>query len=752
MTTSVAMLLRAWRERALLSQEELAHLAGLGVRTVRRLESGDIQRPRADSLRRLADALELTDEERAKLVSTTFGQAPAAKGVPRQLPATVRHFVGRGHELKELSNLLDELAAPGPAIVITAIGGTAGIGKTALALHWAHTVTDRFPDGQLYTNLRGFDPGGKPLAAAEALRGFLDALGVAPQRIPAGLDDQAALYRSLLADRRMLIVLDNARDVDQVRPLLPGSQSCLALVTSRHRLTGLVAAEGALPITLDLLTSPEAHELLEKHLGRARVAGDPHAADALVSLCSRLPLALAIVAARAATQPTAALSGFAAELADADRRLDALDADDPASQVRAVFSWSYQALTPEAARLFRYLGLHPGPDICAPAAASLIARPLRHTRRLLAELTRACLLAESGRERYTFHDLLRSYAVEQTRAIDAGDDHAAAVHRLLDHYLHTGHSAARLLNPNRDPIALACPAPGVVAEHPATYEQAMAWFSAEHSVLVAAVTHSLHTGWNTHTWQLTWAMEDFLRRQGRWHDWVEVGRAAIKASALGQAHGTVQARAHANLADAYTTLRHFDDAQEHLEQALDLSIQAGDPIAQAHILASIGFLLGRQGRHGEAITHQERALALYRKAGHRNGQANALNAIAWQHGRLRHHEPAIDNGLQALALYQELDHRRGQADAWDNIGYAHSLVRRHTEAVACYESALHLFRDVGFRSAEADTLVNLGDTHLDSGDPQAARAAWELAVTIFDDLGHPDGDRLRTKLGALPHA
>jgi DNA-binding SARP family transcriptional activator len=365
-----------------------------------------------------------------------------AMPVPAQLPSATAVFVGRGAQLASLDALLPATAqagAPGPAAVgIAAISGTAGVGKTALAVHWGHRVAAQFPDGQLYADMRGFDPDGAALKPAEVLRGFLDALGVPPARIPEGLPALAGLYRSLLAGKRILVLLDNAEDAAHARPLLPGSPGCLAIVTSRTRLTGLVATEGAFALTLDPLATGDARELLARRIGPDRVAREEKAADDIIAGCAGLPLALTIAAARAGASPGFPLRVFAAELREATRVLDPLNGGDVATDVRAVFSWSYHALTPEAARLFRLLSLHPGPDVALPAAASLAAIGLHQARALLGELTHAHLLAEHVPGRYAFHDLLRAYATELARMHDSIDIRSAAVRRVLDHYLHTG--------------------------------------------------------------------------------------------------------------------------------------------------------------------------------------------------------------------------------------------------------------------------------------------------------------------------
>jgi hypothetical protein len=319
-------------------------------------------------------------------------------------------------------------------VVISAVSGTAGVGKTALAVYWAHQVADRFPDGQLYVNLRGFDPSGSVMHPAEAVRRFLDALNVPPERIPVDLDAQAVLYRSQLAGKRMLVVLDNARDTAQVRPLLPGAPGCLVLVTSRNQLTSLIAGDGARPISLDLLTDEEARQLLARVLGVDRVAAEPAAVAEIITRCARLPLALALVAARAAVGPHGELQLLAEELRDTQQRWQLLTGDEPTTNVQAVFSWSYQALTPHAARLFRLLGLHPGPDIAAAAAASLAGLPPSTVRPMLAELVRASLLAEHSPGRYAFHDLLRAYATDLAQRTDSDRQRHAATARILNHY------------------------------------------------------------------------------------------------------------------------------------------------------------------------------------------------------------------------------------------------------------------------------------------------------------------------------
>jgi DNA-binding SARP family transcriptional activator/Tfp pilus assembly protein PilF len=671
-----------------------------------------------------------------------------APPVPRQLPAGVAYFAGRTGELAALTDLLGGRAGAGGTVVISAIGGTAGVGKTALAVHWAHRIADRYPDGQLYVNLHGFDAGGPALDPAEALRRFLDALGVPPQRIPAELEAQAPLYRSAMAGRRMLVVLDNARDAAQVRPLLPGAPGCLVLVTSRDPLAGLVATEGADPLPLDLLRTEEAHELLTRRLGARRVRAEPAAVHDIIARCARLPLALAIVAARAASTADLPLATLAGQLRHSHQRLDTLSTGEAATDVRAVFSWSYRALTPAAARLFRLLGLHPGPDVSAPAAASLAGIPPDAVRPLLAELTGAGMLVEHAAGRYTSHDLLRAYAADLAHTTDPDEQRRAATGRILDHYLHTAYVADRLLDPTSDLHPLGPPRPGVTPEHVTDHQHALDWFTAEHRVLLVAVDHAAEHGFEVHTDQLTWALWTFLDRRGHWHDQVAAGRAAVAAAGR-LADPAAAARAHRAVANAYTQQGRYDDADTELRHALDLATRSGDRAGQARTHRRLAYLWERRGHPARALDHVQQALRLYRAAGHRSGQAGALGGVGWYHALAGDYERAITYCRRALALHQQLGDGAGAAGTWDSLGYAHHHLGRHAEARDCYQRALTLFRDLGDRYLEADTLVHLGDSHHASGHPGAARDAWQLARTILDDLHHPDADRVHARLTGL---
>ena len=673
------------------------------------------------------------------------GGLDAARVVPRQLPAAVARLAGRSDELGVLAGLAEQAASgAGGTVVISAIGGMAGVGKTALAVHVAHRVAGLFPDGQLYADLRGFGPSGDPVPPARVVREFLGALGVAPRAVPADVDAQAGLYRSVLAGKRVLVVLDNARDAAQVRPLLPGSAGCLVVVTSRSQLAGLAAVEGARLLPLGLLTEQEARELLAGRLGAGRVEAEAEAVTELIGLCARLPLALAITAARAAARPEHPLEALAAELRAAGGPLDALDAGEPTASVRAVFSWSYRQLSPAAARLFRLLGIHPGPDISAPAAASLAGVEPAQARHLLAELARAHLVAEHAIGRYAFHDLLRAYAAEQARALDGDAARRAAVGRALDHYLHTAHAAAVLVNPSHTSLRIAPPEPGVTSEHLVGQRQALAWFEAEHHVLLAAAL-AAGTGFERHAWQLPLAIGDYLDAGGHWHELAAVARNGLDAATrLGEVGG--QAAAHRVLAGAHAQLARYDLAHAHLADSLELYRRLGDQAGQAIVHRTVAWVSDLQERYAETLGHCERALVLFQAVGDQVEQARTLATIGWCHAHLGGHREAREFCQRALALLRERGHRLYQAGIWDTLGYVEHQSGDHVAAVACYERALAMFRDFGDRYCQATVLAHLGDTRHAAGQSQEARRAWQEAVAILDALHHPYAGTVRARL------
>ena len=678
------------------------------------------------------------------------GHRPAPV-VPRQLPAAMPHFAGRSAELAVLSGLLSTSGAgldTGNTPMIAVISGTAGVGKTALALHWAHQIAHRFPDGQLHVDLRGFAPSGSPAAPADALRGFLTALGIQPGQVPPAVDQQAALYRSLVAGKRLLIVLDNARDAAQVRTLLPGSPGCLVVVTSRSQLAGLVVVEGARPVSLDIMTETDAHELLARRLGAARVAAEPEAAAELLALCARLPLALAIAAARASLRPARSLAALAAELRDARSRLDALDVGDPGQSVRAVFSWSYRGLSDPAARMFRLASVHPGPGLGARAAASLAGAGLAQARLQLRELADAHLLAETVPGRFACHDLLRAYAAEQAEIRDGPGGCRAATHRMLDHYRHAAHAATLLLLSVREPLDLESPRPGVVPEIFDGDRSALDWFESEHEVLVMAIGQAASAGFDVHAWQLAWALSGFLNRRGCWPESAATLAFALAAAErFGDTNG--QAYLHRELGGTQTQLGCYAEAHTHLDRALTLFRDHGDLTGQARTHGYIGALLVRQGHDHDALGHVRRALGLFQAAGRLAGQAFALNNLGWIHANLGNYTEAVACCRRALELHAEAGDCFGEAATWDSLGYAHHRLAQYAPAITCYEQALALLHEIGdvhYRYHMAGTLTHLGDTFQAAGNPRAARNAWQQALAILDELHHQDGDALRAKL------
>jgi DNA-binding SARP family transcriptional activator len=666
---------------------------------------------------------------------------------PRQLPAAVAHFTGRANELRMLSGSLARLGRADGTVVISAIGGTAGVGKTALAVHWAHQVAERFPDGQLYVNLRGFGPSGPPMNASEAVCGFLESLGVPADRIPAGTDAQSGLYRSVLAGRRMLVLLDNAADEAQVRPLLPGAAGCLAVVTSRRPLAGLAAAEGALRVCLDLMSEEEAGEVLAARLGARRVAAEPAAVRELAGLCARLPLALAVAAVRAASSPGLALTSLTAQLRDLHGRLDVLDAEDPASSVRAVFSWSYQNLSDAAARMFRLLGTHPGPDISLPAAASLAGITRAQARVVLAELTGTHLLTTDAGGRYAFHDLLRAYAMEEAQRENDQTDQVAATRRMLDHYLHTAWAASTLLSPRRDPaFVLLAARPGTQPESIADGGRALAWFEAEHQVLLSVISQAAAAGFDAHAWQLPWAVADYLSRRGHWRDEAATQRTALAAALrLGDLAG--QARSHQGLGCAQSMASAGQAGHAHLARALALYRELGDQFGESsvHVVYTLAFDFQR--RPDKALDHARQVLSLARTTGHAVEEANALNNIGWLYAQLGDYPRALAHCRTGLHACRDLGDRNGEAATLDSLGYVHHQLGNNAEAAACYQRALQLSRELGSRLTQAVILGHLGDTRDAAGDRQGAGKAWRESLAILDELQHPDAMRLRRKAG-----
>ncbi|OXM63272.1 AfsR/SARP family transcriptional regulator [Amycolatopsis vastitatis] len=668
---------------------------------------------------------------------------PAPPAAPAQLPPDTPGFAGRENALHRLDEIRAEPSAAARTVVLS---GTAGVGKTALAVHWAHSVAAGFPGGQLYVNLRGFDPTGSPVPPGEAVRGFLEAFEVPGDRIPRALEAQVGLYRTLLANRHVLVVLDNARDPEQVRPLLPGAPGSVVLVTSRDQLTGLVTA-GAHPITVDLLDTAEARAVLGRRIGADRIAAEPAAADEIIGLCAHLPLALAVVAARAAIHPGFGLAALAGQLRDA-RGLDEFAAADPATDPRAVFSWSYLRLDQEdTARLFRLFGLHPGPDVGTRAAASLAGLPAGRTRALLTELAHAHLIAEHAPGRYTLHDLLRAYAAELVHEAESPAERVAAVHRMLGHYAHSAYHADGFIDPRLEVPPTLTPLPaGAEPERIVDARQALGWFEAEHRVLLRAVHADAE--FDARVWELAWSMQRFLAMRGHWHDEGEVLTAALDAARrLGDQRK--QAFAHLHLGGTHARFGRHAEAAGDLQAALTLYSAGADVVGQAHAHRQFAWLLDKQGAVADALRHSEQALELFRAAGHQAGQATALNAVGWFHTLLGEHTAAIEYCRQALDLQTLLGDQMGATQSLHSIGYAHKQLGDHSRAIACYEKALELVHRTGNLVTEARVLIELANLHQELGDVETAQSGWQRAHDILAHLAHPEAAEIRTRLAEV---
>ncbi|WP_125680934.1 BTAD domain-containing putative transcriptional regulator [Amycolatopsis sp. WAC 04182] len=689
-----------------------------------------------DQLRRLQQQM-LASQVPPPPAAQQTAQAP--EPVPQQLPAASPWFISRTRELGLLDNALK--AAAGVVLVT----GTGGSGKTSLALHWAHREAGRFPDGQLYVNLRGFDQVGRPLSPDDVLHGFLEALGVPAEHVPAGTDARAALYRSQLARRQALVLLDNAYDADQIRPLLPGGANCLTVITSRDRATDLITHEGAVPVPLTVLDEAEAVSLLIKRLGSDRVAAEPDAVARLVAHSARLPLALAVVAGRAVANPSFPLSALADELHEERARLDALEADGTTSSVRTVFSWSYRTLSPEAARLFRLLSLHPGPDADRFAAAALAGIDVSRARALLDELTRTHLVDEHRLGRFRSHDLLRAYATELTEKEDTEHERRTALRRCLDFYLHNGFAAERQLAPHWPPITLTA-APDHVPHLPiADYHQAMHWLTAEHATLLAATAAAVRARLDVHAWQLPWVHSTYLSRRGHLAQRAESQRTALEAADRLD-DDLARATSRLLLGRAEILLGNQDQALKHLRHALEGYTHLGDTTGMAITRFSLSSAYDLQQCHTLALEHAHEALRLCREAGDHAWAAFTLTAIGWYHGKAGHHEQALAHCSEAKPLLDRIGDRDGRAHNLHCLARAHHKLGRHAESAQCYRDSLALFRELGSPYLEATTLDHLGDALQAAGDHPGAFDAWTRALEILEPLAHPDTVEIESKL------
>jgi tetratricopeptide (TPR) repeat protein/transcriptional regulator with XRE-family HTH domain len=721
-------IVRAYRQRWGITQEELADRTGVSERTIRNIETGRIGRPRSASVRRLADAFALHGAERDHFHQTAQIEARPRPGVdaaagpsrsadwplPAQLPADVRGFTGRADHLRGLTARLDQRSSA-TAVLIT---GSAGVGKTTLAVHWAHRVADRFPDGQLYINLRGYAPA-PPLRSIDALAPFLRALGVAPGRIPLDTDEAAALYRSLLADRRMLVLLDNAGRSTQVRPLLPGHSSCLALVTSRDTLTGLEVGDGADRLTVDTLGGVEAHSLMARLVGHERVRAEPDATADLARLCGHLPLALRIAAAHLTRLADLGIASYVSELSS-ENRLALLQVDeDPQVAVRAAFDLSYVTVPGAEQRLFRLLGLIPGDDFTAEAAAALTDVTPPAAQRLLEQLAHAHLIERCGPGRYNFHDLLRLYARGCAYDQEPEREREAALDRLFDGYLATADAAVEVLYPQK--LRLPQPARPHRPEFD-THTPALAWLNAERGNLVAAITYAADQGRRPTAWLLADVLRAYFFHTLYTVDWLTVARTADVAADIEGAH-QARAAAQLSLADLHWRRSEHHQATEHTMRALALAEQTGWSEGQAAAHSTLGGVCWVAGHLAQAEDHLVRALSLNQRTGRLVGQAINLSNLGLIHGERGRLARARDLHIQALALHGRFGSNAGEAVAMTNLGETRHLLGQIQEGISLLTASVTYTRNVGDRVHEANALCCLAAAHRDL-------ASYDHALTL----------------------
>jgi DNA-binding SARP family transcriptional activator/tetratricopeptide (TPR) repeat protein len=670
-------------------------------------------------------------------------QVAAAPVVPRQLPAAPWYFTGREKELDRLAVIAGGAGAQAGTVVISAIDGMAGIGKTALAVHAAHRLAGRFPDGQLFLDLHGYTQGHPPRTASGALEWLLQALGVPPEGIPPDGEQAAALYRQRLAGTRTLIVLDNAAHEAQVRPLLPGGGSCLVLVTSRRRLKAL---DDAQLVSLDLLSPPDAVALLRAVAGPGRIpAGDPLAGE-VAGLCGYLPLALRIAASLLRHRPAWSMEHLAGQLRDQHQRVSALS--DGERELEAVFDLSYASLQAPHRRLWRLLGLIPGPDLDAYAAAALAGADLARAAGLLEDLVDHSLLAEYTPGRYRLHDLLRAHARALAGA-DPAPEREAAVDRLLHYYAHTAQKASVPIARTPMPVPDG-PAPAHAPALPGP-ESARTWLRTEQPSLEAAFTHARSHGLDGHVISLAAGLAEILLTDGPWARALDIRQAAADtAGRLGRL--AAHAGALTDLGRVRTLIGDYPGAGEALTRALKVCRALGNPLGEAGALTSLGRVRGETGDYpgaGEALT---RALEVYRALGNPLGEASALTDLARLRQATGDYPGAGDALTRALEIYDALSHRHGQANALTELGRVRHLTGDYPGAGEALTRALEVYRALGNRLGEANALTDLGRVTEATGDYPGAGDVLAQALELYRALGNRNGEAYAlTNLGHVRH-
>ncbi|MCO6007528.1 tetratricopeptide repeat protein [Actinoallomurus purpureus] len=662
--------------------------------------------------------------------------------VPKQLPHGVARFTDRTAALDQLDSTLAASTA-GPLAVL--ISGTAGVGKTALSIHWAQRVRERYPDGQLYVNLHGYHRR-PPMETEQVLDGFLRALDVDPDKIPAELEAMIGLYRTHLNGKRVLVVLDNANSAEQVRPLLPPSEDSLALVTSRSRLSGLVVQEGAVRLILPPLEPEAAVQLFESVVG-PQAQADAELATALVQRAGCLPLTVLITAEQAAARHYLDLAEMLEELEVESDRLDAFATTDKDMEVRSVFSWSYRELAPEVARMFRLLGLHAGPDISVPAAAALAGLSVTAARRALITLTGVSMVEDVARDRYRFHDLIRNYAVEQVNEVEPVEERNNAIRQELTWYLYTADAVDRLLAPQRRHVPLDPPPEGI---HPLTfsrYEDALNWCEAERPNLLAAVEQAAAIGADDIAWKLPVALIMFFH--WRKHRMNRLSTTLTALDAARRAHDRYgEAWSLICIGGAYADLKRFDEAAAQYQQAEVICREIGDRQGEGMSLVNVSFALRGSGRDAEAIDYAERALPVWREINDRRNEVITLNALADASCGLGRLTDELSYYEQALPVAREVD-KENEGVSLHGLGTVHQRLGDAAAAIDFFRQAITVRREIGDSEGQAVSLYALGGVLRDTGDREAAREAFTEALAIFESLKDATANDVRRDLAEL---
>jgi tetratricopeptide (TPR) repeat protein/transcriptional regulator with XRE-family HTH domain len=741
---SFGTLLRMLRVDAGLTQEELAEEARLSYRSISDLERGINLTPRKETMRLLADALHLAGADREAFEAAARGHVRQKQPVPgavgglaaatRTLPRDITSFTGREPELRRLIEAASQVVATGGTVGIYAVGGMAGIGKTTFAVHAAHLLADRFPDGQIFLPLHGHTPGQQPVDPAEALGSLLQTAGVAAQEVPHGLEARARLWRDYLSSKRMLIVLDDAARSDQVRPLLPGTAGSLVLITSRRHLTAL---EDAHTVSLDTLPPAEAAELLVRLATRSDLRVSDAAVKEITHLCGYLPLAIGIMARQLHHHPAWSAAGLASDLAGARDRLTFMHAENVS--VDAAFGLTYEHLTPDQQRMFSHLGLHPGTEIDSYTAAALDGGSLAQARHLLEDIYDYYLLSEPTHGRYRFHDLIREHARIRGEALSAGE-RGSATRRLLDYYLHTVVGASHH-HPRRTPanVLSLTSTPPTCSPDLAAREDAVSWIVAERLNLHAAAIQAGKENLLGHVMGIAAAMHGFMRTRGHWDQAIALhGIALAAAREAGNRHG--EAGALADLGDAQYLLTDYAGATESLGRALELYREVCDQLGEAGVLSTIGVIQSSTGKFEESAASHERSLNLYRKLGHTLGEATALNRRGGLLSAPGDKQRAIASQERALALYRAVGHSPGEASALGVLGGLQLSVGDYPAAKVNLSRARELYHGLGDPTGEANVLASLGRVRLATRDYTAAAASLDRALAMYRNLGSRLGE------------